>query len=170
MKGSDGYQQCYNVQAAVDAESQVIVAQGVTNSASDRQQLTPLVKAIKENTGRQARELSADGDYCSEANLKELNRRHIRGYVSTGRHYQSDEKGKRTPPTAGTRARQMWQRLRQAGHRSRYRLRKQVVEPVFGQIKMARQFRQFLRRGLENVASEWSLICTAHNLLKLAHA
>ena len=170
MKSSEGYQQCYNVQTAVDAESQVIVAQTVTNSASDRQQLTPLVKGIKANTGRQAREVSADGDYCSEANLTELSRRHIRGYVSTGRHYQSDEKGKRTLPAPGTRARQMWQRVRQGGHRSRYRLRKQVVEPVFGQIKMARQFRQFLRRGLENVSSEWSLVCTAHNLLKLAQA
>ncbi len=170
MKSTEGFQQCYNVQAAVDAGSQVIVAQTVTNSASDRRQLVPLVKAIKENTGRQARELSADGDYCSEANLKEVSRRHIRGYVSTGRHYQSDEKEKRAPPPTGTHARQMWQRIRQGGYRSRYRLRKQVVEPVFGQIKMARQFRQFLRRGLENVSGEWSLICTAHNLLKLAQA
>ena len=170
MKSTEGFQQCYNVQAAVDAGSQVIVAQTVTNSASDRRQLVSLVKAIKENTGRQARELSADGDYCSEANLKEVSRRHIRGYVSTGRHYQSDEKEKRAPPPTGTHARQMWQRIRQGGYRSRYRLRKQVVEPVFGQIKMARQFRQFLRRGLENVSGEWSLICTAHNLLKLAQA
>ena len=168
MRTSEGYQQCYNAQIAVDSGRQVIVAQTVTNSASDRRQLTPMVKSIKENTGRQARELSADGDYCSEANLKEVSRRHIRGYISTGRHYQSDEKRRRTPPEPGTRARQMWQRVRQGGYRSRYRLRKQVVEPVFGQIKMARQFRQFLRRGLENVSTEWSLICTAHNLLKLA--
>ncbi len=127
-----------------------------------------LVKAIKKNVSRQAKEISADGDYCSEANLKELSRRHIRGYVSTGRHYQSDETGRRTPPKPGTRARKMWQRIRQGRHRSRYRLRKQVAEPVFGQIKMARQFRQFLRRGLKNVSAEWSLVSTAHNLLKLA--
>ncbi len=57
-----------------------------------------------------------------------------------------------------------------AGHRSRYRLRKQVVEPVFGQIKQARGFRQFLLRGLANVRAEWAMICTAHNLLKLATA
>lgn len=170
MNSSEGFQQCYNAQVAVDSESQVIVAERVTNSATDRGQLAPMVKLIKENTRRQAKELSADGDYCSEANLKELSRRHIRGYVSTGRHYQSDESGKRTPPPPGTRARRMWQRIRQARHRSRYRLRKQVVEPVFGQIKMARQFRQFLRRGLVNVAAEWTLVCTAHNLLKLAKA
>ena len=168
MKSSEGYQQCYNAQVAVDSTGQVIVAQHVTDSASDRRQLMPLVKSIKENVGRQARELSADGDYCSEDNLKALSRRHIRGYVSTGRHYHSEEKGKRTPPKPGTRARQMWQRIRQGGYRSRYRLRKQLAEPVFGQVKMARQFRQFLRRGLRNVSAEWSLICTAHNLLKLA--
>ena len=58
-------------------------------------------------------------------------------------------------------------RLKRAGHRSRYRLRKQVVEPVFGQIKQARGFRQFLLRGLEKVQGEWSLVCTTHNILKL---
>ena len=61
-------------------------------------------------------------------------------------------------------------RLKRAGRRSRYRLRKQVVEPVFGQIKQARGFRQFLLRGLDQVRGEWAMICTAHNLSKLARA
>ena len=61
-------------------------------------------------------------------------------------------------------------KLRRAGYRSRYRLRKQVVEPVFGQIKQARGFRQFLLRGIEKVKAEWALICTTHNLRKLALA
>jgi hypothetical protein len=61
-------------------------------------------------------------------------------------------------------------RLKRAGRRSRYRLRKQVVEPVFGQIKHARGFRQLLLRGLDQVRGEWAMICTAHNLLKLAKA
>ena len=62
----------------------------------------------------------------------------------------------------------MWQKLKRAGYRSRYRLRKQIVEPVFGHIKQARRFRQFLLRGLEAVQAEWALICTAHNITKLA--
>jgi hypothetical protein len=62
----------------------------------------------------------------------------------------------------------MRNKLKRAGRRSRYRLRKQIVEPVFGQIKQARGFRQFLLRGLEKVKAEWALICTAHNLTKLA--
>jgi hypothetical protein len=59
-------------------------------------------------------------------------------------------------------------KLRRGGRRSRYRLRKQIVEPVFGQIKQARGFRQFLLRGFDKVAAEWALICTVHNLCKLA--
>jgi hypothetical protein len=61
-------------------------------------------------------------------------------------------------------------KIRRARWRSRYRLRKQTVEPVFGQVKGARGFRQFLMRGLEKVRGEWALICTAHNLLKLHKA
>ncbi|WP_148359219.1 transposase, partial [Acidocella aminolytica] len=58
-------------------------------------------------------------------------------------------------------------RLRKGGHRSRYRIRKYTVEPVFGHIKQARAFRQFLLRGIDKVKAEWAMICTAHNLAKL---
>jgi hypothetical protein len=59
-------------------------------------------------------------------------------------------------------------KLERAGRRSRCRLRKQIVKPVFGQIKHARGFRQFLLRGFDKVRAKWAMICTAHNLLKLA--
>jgi transposase len=171
MKGHDGFIQGYNAQAAVDADSQVIVAQGLTNNASDARQLAPMAAQIKENTKRQARELSADAGYCSEDNLKDLKRRHIEGYIATGRQKHGGVKtaGERKVKL-GTRAYAMWQKLRRGGRRSRYRLRKQTVEPVFGQIKQGRGFRQFLLRGIPKVSIEWSLICTAHNLLKLAAA
>ena len=171
MKARDGFIQGYNAQAAVAAAHQVIVAQGLTNHASDAHQLKPMLDHIKANTGRQARELSADAGYCSEHNLKVLNRRHVRGYVATGRqkHGEASAVGvRKTVPR--TRVHAMKIRLRRAGHRSRYRLRKQVVEPVFGQIKQARGFRQFLLRGLSQVAGEWSFVCSAHNVLKLAGA
>ena len=171
MKSHNGFIQAYNVQAAVDADSQVIVAQAVTNNASDSHQLAPMVAQIKQNTGRQARQLSADAGYCSEDNLKELKRRHINGYIATGRqkHGQATATGERKAKL-GTYTYAMWQKLRRGGHRSRYRLRKQSVEPVFGQIKQARGFRQFLLRGIRKVSAQWSLICTVHNLLKLATA
>src|SRR5438093_1292934 len=161
MKSHDGFIQGYNAQAVVDADSQVIVAQGLTNNASDAQQLAVMVAHIKQNTGRQARELSADAGYCSEDNLKELRRRHINGYIATGRqkHGQATAAAERNVKL-GTYAYAMWQKLRRGGHRSRYRLRKQTVEPVFGQVKQGRGFRQFLLRGLRKVAGEWSLICT----------
>jgi hypothetical protein len=171
MKARDGFIQGYNAQAAVDADHQVIVAQRLTNQASDAHQLEPMLDHIRTNTGRQARELSADAGYCSEHNLKTLNRRHVRGYVATGRHKHGEASAtgaRKTVPR--TRVHAMKIRLRRAGHRSRYRLRKQVVEPVFGQIKQARGFRQFLLRGLSQVAGEWSWVCSAHNVLKLAGA
>jgi transposase len=171
MKTAEGFVQGYNAQAAVDAASQIIVAQQVTNAPNDQQQLAPLVAQIKANTGRQAREVSADAGYCSEANLRELRRRHITGYVATGRqpHGQAAAVGT-CHAQGGSRTRAMQIKLRRGGYRSRYRLRKQTVEPVFGQIKQARGFRQVLLRGLAHVAQEWSLVCLAHNFLKLAKA
>lgn len=165
------FEQAYNCQAAVDAESQVIVAREVVAEQNDAPQLPGMVAQIKANTGRQAAEVSADNGYCSEANLKELARRHIRGYVATGKQAHGHgvaDSSKKKWSSRWTRA--MRQRLRRGGWRSRYRLRKVTVEPVFGQIKSAQRFRQFLLRGLERVKAEWSLVCTGHNLRKLAAA
>jgi transposase len=171
MKGPDGFVQAYNAQLAVDAASQVIVAEHVTAAPTDVQALPPLLAQIKANTGRQAREISADAGYCSTANLQELQRRHIRGYIAVGRQrhgQRAPEAPRALPPGLPLAA--MRARLKRAGHRSRYRLRKVTVEPVFGQIKAARGFRQFLLRGLAKVQGEFSLVATAHNLLKLAAA
>ena len=85
MKTTDGFVQGYTAQAAVDAASQIIWAHRVTVTANDQQQLAPMVAQIKQQTGRPERELSADAGYCTEANFRELNRRHIRGDVATGR-------------------------------------------------------------------------------------
>ena len=169
MRTKGTFEQSYNCQAAVDADSQVIVARSVTNLQNDAQELPSMLAQVKANTGRQARELSADVGYCSEANLCELSRRRVRGYVATGRqkHGSASATGQRTK---GRRARAMAVRLRRGAFRSRYRLRKQTVEPVFGQIKEARGFRGFLLRGLQKVVAEWSMICTAHNLLELRRA
>ena len=118
----------------------------------------PLLDGIRANLGRRPKEASADAGYCSEANLKALRKRRISGYVAIGRA-KHPERGK--PNLTGRLTKAMRTKLRRAGWRSRYRLRKQIVEPVFGQIKQARGFRQFLLRGLANVKAEWALICTA---------
>jgi transposase len=163
----DGYIQGYNVQAAVDATAQIIVAHGLTAGMSDQDQLVPLVDQIEATLGRKPKETSADAGYLSEANLQALADREIGAYIATGRAKHPD-KAKRA--IAGPLTKAMRDKLRRAGWRSRYRLRKQIVEPVFGQIKQARGFRQFLLRGIEKVTAEWALMCTAHNLTKLARA
>jgi transposase len=170
LKGPDGYLQGYNCQAAVDAKAQVIVAHATSNEQNDAQQLVPMLDAIKANTGRQTDELSADTGYLSEHNLKALRRRRIRGYVATGRQKHGEPAATRLGSVPGTATYAMRKKLERAGFRSRYRLRKQTVEPTFGQIKEARGFRRFLLRGLAKVPHEWALICTAHNLVKLARA
>jgi transposase len=163
----DGFIQGYNAQAAVDGTAQIIVAHELTQSMSDCPQLVPLVDGIAAHLGRRPKEVSADAGYCSEENLAALAARDIRPYVATGRAKRPAEASRKL---GGPLTQRMRLTLKRAGHRSRYRLRKQIVEPVFGQIKQARGFRQFLLRGLEAVREEWALICLAHNITKLATA
>ena len=163
MPGRDGFVQAYNGQAAVDSTAQVIVAHSLSNSSADAPCLIPLTDAITRNMGKAAKEISADAGYCSEANLVALKERKISAYIATGQAKRPTIGGKVGGPLTQT----MRRKLKLGGHRSRYRLRKQLPEPVFGQIKQARGFRQFLLRGLDKVQHEWSLVCTAHNLTKL---
>src|ERR1700738_2909368 len=171
LKTKDGYIQGYNAQAAVDAHAQIIVAHTLGNNGSDQNQFAPLLDAIKTNLGSNPDEVSADAGYCSTANLRTLSRRRIKGYIATGRqkHGSKSATAKR-PAKPGSLLARMTSRVRRAGHRSRYRLRKAGGEAVFGQVKEARGFRQFLLRGIEKVKAEWAMICTVHNLRKLALA
>jgi transposase len=168
MKTRDGFVQGYNGQLAVDAAHQIITAQRLTTNGADQAGLVPLLAATTAALGRQPRELSADAGFCREDNLEALATRGIRAYLAPGRgrHGNPDPSGRRQI-RPGSRMAAMAAKLKRAGRRSRYRLRKQTVEPVFGQIKHARGFRQFLLRGFTQVQAEWALVCTAHNLTKL---
>ena len=181
MKGKDGFVQAYNGQIAVDAQAQIIVAQDVTQCAGDSPQLIPMVDAVADNLGREPEQVSADSGYCSEANLEGLEKRGIDGYVAAGRAKHATAEEVESHPAAATvagsstqkapaptRVEAMREKIKSGGHASPYRLRKQLPEPVFGQIKEARGFRQFLMRGIKKVRAEFSLVCTAHNLRKLA--
>ena len=171
LKTKDGYIQGYNAQAAVDGTAQIIVAHGLTNASNDQAQLAPLLDGIRANLGTNPDEVSADAGYCSDGNLRTIKRRRIAGYIATGRQKHGTKSAtSKTAAKPGSLIAKMSTKLKRAGYRSRYRLRKQIVEPVFGQIKQARSFRQFLLRGIEKVRAEWALICTAHNLAKLARA
>src|SRR3954463_14764957 len=167
----DGFVQGYNGQIAVDATHQVIVAHRLVTTAADYRGLAPLLDDVQAHLGRKPREVSGDAGFATETNLAALEQRRIKGYLAPGRarHGEAHAAGRRKL-TKRPLMSAMAERLRRAGRRSRYRLRKQVVEPVFGQVKHARGFRQFLLRGLDQVRGEWAMICTAHNLLKLAMA
>lgn len=171
MPSQGGFIAGYNAQIAVDAAHQIIVAQRLSTNPADFAALVPLVDQARANLGRKLREVSGDTGFATEANLAAMAERRVAAYLSPGRVRHGD-----TDPTTGRvlkhkpRMQAMANTLRRAGRRSRYRLRKQVVEPVFGQIKQARGFRQFLLRGLSNVRGEWAMLCTAHNLLKLHRA
>jgi transposase len=166
-KGS--FLQGYNAQAAVDATAQVIVAAEVTQETTDNRQLLPMLGQVKENLGRKPEAASADAGYWSEANATDESVAGIDLHIATGRlkHQQTIETASEPPPVEATAKEAMRHKLRSQAGRSIYKMRKAIVEPVFGQIKEQRGFRRFSLRGLENVRREWKLVCLTSNLLKL---
>ncbi|MEB3349502.1 MAG: IS1182 family transposase [Cyanobacteriota bacterium] len=172
FKGSDGWIQGYNAQAAVDGDHQVIVAIGVSNQASDAVHLLPMLERIQANTGQWPDAFIADAGYCSTANLKACEEKGLNAYISTSRqqHGQRPRPSRgRAPKDLDARGR-MERKLRSKAGQAVYAVRKTVVEPVFGQIKGARGLDRFRLRGLEQVNGEWALMATTHNILKLFRA
>ncbi len=168
--GGRDFQQAYNCQAAVDSAHQVIVGAEATNQASDKQQAVSMIEQTIGNTGTATKEVSADAGYYSAKAVDGLSALGVDPFIAPDktRHGQAIPPAPRGRIPANLSARdRMRRKLRTKRGRGRYGLRKETVEPVFGQIKQGRGFRQFLLRGLEKVNWEWLLICTGHNLLKL---
>jgi transposase len=167
-KGS--FVQAYNAQIAVDAEAQIIVAADVTQEANDKQQLAPMFEQVEKNTGTKPVAGSADNGYWAPEQVADKRVEGIDLHVATGRdkHGTSEQIAPSTDPDkAATALEQMKQKLQTDAGRAIYKMRKAIVEPVFGQIKECRHFRRFSFRGLENVKAEWKLVCLTHNILKL---
>lgn len=167
-KGS--FVQGYNCQAVVDATAQIIVAADVTDEPNDKQQAQPLLTQALAHTGHVPRIASLDAGYFSEANVTAIAAWGCTPLIPPDRqlHRQASPaapRGRR-PATLSV-AERMRRTLRTKRGRVRYARRKAIVEPVFGQIKHGRGFRQFLLRGMRKVRGEWALICTTHNVLKL---
>ena len=170
MPGADGFVQAYNTQIAVEPDFQLIVGQRVTQACNDKQQLVPTVEAIADQAGQKPQQILTDSGYCSDANLKYLEKKKIEGFVATDKESYRDRNhaGPRGPlPKDATRVDRMRRKLQTRVGAAIYSRRKTVVEPVFGQIKEARGFRRFLLRGLGKVQGEWAMICLTHNILKL---
>jgi transposase len=170
MKGPDGFVQAYNTQIAVEPDLQLIVGQRVTQAANDKQQLQPMVEAMVEQAGQKPQEIIGDSGYCSDQNLQYLENKRMTGFVAVDRESYRDrnQTGPRGPlPKGATRTDRMRRKLQTKAGAAVYSIRKTVVEPVFGQIKQARGFRQFLLRGFEKTQGEWAMVCLTHNILKL---
>ena len=175
MKGADGFVQGYNAQAAVEPTMLLIVGQTVTEAANDKKQLEPMVEAIEHQSGQRPAAILADNGYCSEENLAFLEsagqpEKQIDGFIATGKQKHGEHRlpSPRGPlPKGATRVDKMKRKLKSKVGKAIYAARKCVVEPVFGQIKQARGFRQFLLRGKDKIKGEWALVCLTHNILRL---
>jgi transposase len=169
-KGS--FVQGYNAQIAVDSGSQVIVAAEVTQEINDKMQLIPMIALMVTNLEQTPEKVSADTGYFSEANVTDESVKDVDLYVATGRDKHSGvvETSSDPPPAAASPKEAMRHKLRTADGRAVYKMRKAIVEPVFGQIKEQRGFRRFSLRGKQNVRCEWRLVCAVSNLLKLFRA
>jgi transposase len=174
MKNStnDGFDQHYNVQAAVDQSSMLIVATSLSNHPNDKQEAEPTLDALSPRLGKPAA-AALDNGFFSEHNILALEQRSIEPYIATGR--EAHHKDLNTllgsmaprPPDDATPLEKMAYKLSTEIGQAIYRLRKCTVEPVIGIIKEVLGFRQFSWRGLKKVAGEWCLVCLAFNLKRL---
>jgi transposase len=181
MKAGNGqhFEQSYNAQAAVEVESRLIVGAPVSTAPNDKEQMVPTVQAIPAEVGRVSAVLVDSGFYSEKAvgQIEQTTAGQPSGTVvyaaveKTGHHRTvADLEKKAEPPPPGEGAsltEVMRHRLKTGSGKALYKLRQQTVEPVFGIIKSAMGFRQFLLRGLEKVSLEWQLVCLAYNFRRL---
>lgn len=158
-QSKDVINECYNAQIVVDTPSQIIVAKDITQDCNDKKMFRPMMQQVRLNTQRLPNFVSADNGYFNEEQMTDKKFKNIQVLCPPLRlkNYQQ----------AGPFAEFMGERLNTRAGRRIYSRRKTTVEPVFGQIKHNRGFRYFLLRGLKKVQTEWSLICTTHNLMKM---
>jgi len=160
MKTSDGFDQCYNGQVAVDAASQIIVATRLTNGAADQIQLVPMVDRVATTLGAAPGVVVADAGYKNEASFATLEARAVTAYVSLGR----EGKTPAVPNPKAPATTRMAARLATPEGQAQYRRRKAIVEPVLGWIKEILGFRRFSLRGEAKARGEWNLVCLAVNV------
>lgn len=170
-----GFEQSYNAQAAVDTNTMLVVAQAVTQDCNDKQQIKPMLEQLEQlpDSWGQTEALLADTGYFSASNVEACEQAGVDAYIATKREtHHAPPMERYSEPEAlaegATPVEKMRHKLRTRVGRARYALRKQTVEPVFGIIKSVMGFRQFSLRGLKGVTGEWSLVCLAWNLKRMA--
>jgi len=170
-----GFEQAYNAQAAVDAPTMRVIATGVTQAPNDKEQVKPMLAALAAHAQTLGKVdcLLADTGFFSETNVRACEAAKIDPLIALARaelHPGWRERHREPAPLPenATPAQTLSHRLKTKAGRALYALRKQTVEPVFGIIKSVMGFRQFSLRGLEKVSGEWSLVCLAWNLKRMA--
>jgi transposase len=171
MVRDGAFLQAYNAQAAVDEDHQIIVAAALSNQAPDVEYFEPMLGRIVANCGAAPERVTADTGYFSEPNVRAAERLNIEPFISVGKHNNDGSLVEPAQPQNQTEARlKMRARLETPAGRATYARRKATVEPVFGQIRACRGFRQFSFRGLLKNRCEWLFVCLTHNILKLFRA
>lgn len=163
MKAKGAFEQCYNAQAAVDGDNQIIVAADITNCAADSNELLHMLDAAENNTQLRTTALLADAGYRSDDTLARLEERKTDAYISLGREGRKAA----LSDTAGEPTKRMKEKLESDAGRQHYKKRKHIVEPVFGWVKHVLGFRSFSLREERKVRGEWSLVCLAVNLRRM---
>ncbi len=170
-----GFEQAYNAQAAVDASTMLVVGTGVTQAPNDKEQIEPMlhILAAQPQTRGAVTQVIADTGFYSEKNIQACAAAKVEALIAVARdeHHPGWRERHSEPaplPENATTAQAMSHRLKTKAGRALYALRKQTVEPVFGIIKSVLGFRQFSLRGLDQVRGEWSLVCLAWNLKRMA--
>ena len=165
MKTStEGFQQCYNAQVAVDGEHQLIVATELSSNASDQGGMLGLLDEVNDTFGEQPAKVLADAGYCNERDLLELEARRIDGYVAPGRE---GKQAVRRDPQTHPATHRMVEKLATPEGREQYAQRKWLSEAPNGWIKEVLGFRRFMVRSLDKVRGEWDLVCLALNIKRL---
>jgi len=171
LRERGGFVLGYTAEVAV-SDDHFIVAQRVTQNASDQAALIPMVEEVERQCGSPPRQVLADAGFFSLENLRELARRGIDAYLPDSNLARELNTGQRCPAHNRPRhalQRRMRQKLRSPAGRTVYARRKAVVEPVLGVLKQQRGMRQFRTRGRANVAAEFTLAALAYNISRLFH-
>jgi transposase/IS5 family transposase len=170
-----GFDQCYNAQAGVDAQTMLVVATTLTQAPNDKQQVEPILQVLQEQADKigSATTLIADTGYCSEKNVQACEDAKVSPLIAVARqdHHPHWRERFTEPPALqadATPMQAMTHRLTTRAGKAAYAIRKQTVEPVFGIIKSVIGFRQFSMRGLRKVTGEWNLVCLAWNIKRMA--
>jgi len=173
-----GFEQAYNAQAGVDAGTMLVVGAGVTQAPNDKGQVEPMLQSLQQLQAKAPQlgtveSLIADTGYCSEKNITACEQAGVDPLMAVARqehHPHWSARHSEPAPLQGnpSKVQRMAHRLKTKAGAARYAVRKQTVEPVFGIIKSVLGFRQFSLRGLKKVRGEWTLVCLAWNLKRMA--